>query len=53
MEHFGSVLKTMLSLYMAVTGGNDWSLYYSILGQLGSFYHFLFIAWLGRKRGVL
>lgn len=51
MEHFGSVLKTMLSLYMAVTGGNDWSLYYSILGQLGSFYHFLFIAWLGGKRG--
>mgnify|MGYP002803557489 FL=1 len=45
MEHFGSVLKTMLSLYMAVTGGNDWSLYYSILGQLGSFYHFLFIAY--------
>ena len=36
---------------MAVTGGNDWSLYYSILGQLGSFYHFLFIAWLGRKWG--
>lgn len=44
MSHFGSVLQTMLSLYMAVTGGNDWSLYYSLLEQLGSFYHTLFIA---------
>ncbi|CAK9109649.1 Sodium channel protein type 11 subunit alpha (NaN) (Sensory neuron sodium channel 2) (Sodium channel protein type XI subunit alpha) (Voltage-gated sodium channel subunit alpha Nav1.9) [Durusdinium trenchii] len=43
METFGSVLKTMLSLYMAVTGGNDWSMYYGILESLGSFYHLIFI----------
>lgn len=45
MAHFGSVLQTMLSLYMAVTGGNDWSLYYTMLEQMGSFYHILFIAY--------
>lgn len=45
METFGSVLKTMLSLYMAVTGGNDWSMYYGILESLGSFYHLIFIAY--------
>lgn len=48
MAHFGSVLQTMLSLYMAVTGGNDWSLYYTMLEQMGSFYHILFIARLSR-----
>ena len=48
MAHFGSILQTMLSLYMAVTGGNDWSLYYNMLEQMGSFYHILFIAQLSR-----
>eukprot|EP00913_Durusdinium_trenchii_P023960 g22502.t1 len=34
METFGSVLKTMLSLYMAVTGGNDWSMYYATCASM-------------------
>ena len=33
----------MVSLYMAVTGGNDWSEYHSTLEKLGSFYQHLFI----------
>ncbi|CAJ1392078.1 unnamed protein product [Effrenium voratum] len=44
-DHFGSVSLSMLSLYMAVTGGNDWSLYYWVLQELGSVYHFLFIGY--------
>mmetsp|Transcript_66846 Transcript_66846/g.157486 ORF Transcript_66846/g.157486 Transcript_66846/m.157486 type:complete len:582 (+) Transcript_66846:25-1770(+) len=43
-EHFGSVIRTMLSLYMAVTGGNDWSLYYSILATTG-IYQYLFLGY--------
>ena len=56
---FGSVLKSMrlgeakrpfvmpkrlrLSLYMAVTGGNDWSMYFDTLSQCGLFYTILFL----------
>eukprot|EP00931_Biecheleriopsis_adriatica_P003955 TRINITY_DN10569_c0_g3_i1.p1 TRINITY_DN10569_c0_g3~~TRINITY_DN10569_c0_g3_i1.p1 ORF type:complete len:721 (+),score=117.48 TRINITY_DN10569_c0_g3_i1:74-2236(+) len=43
MENFGSVSTSMLSLYMAVTGGNDWSAYYDVIRQTGSFYEVLFL----------
>jgi len=35
LEQFGSVQRAMLSLYMGTTGGNDWSLYYDMLSQIG------------------
>jgi len=37
-ENFGSVWLTMLSLYMAVTGGNDWSLYFNVVRGAGELY---------------
>jgi len=43
-NHFGSVVQTMLSLYMAVTGGNDWSLYYHLLQHTG-IYQYLFLGY--------
>ena len=33
--HFGSVSQTMLSLYMSVTGGNDWIVYFDIVQKTG------------------
>lgn len=33
---FGTVSKTMLSLYMAVSGGDDWHNFYDILQQVGT-----------------
>lgn len=35
-NHFGSVGRTMLSLYMSVTGGADWIIYYEILEYTGA-----------------
>lgn len=35
--------KPRLSLYMAVTGGNDWSMYFDTLSQCGLFYTILFL----------
>ena len=40
---FGSVQKGMLSLYMATSGGNDWSYYYNMLAQTGEMTAALFI----------
>jgi hypothetical protein len=34
MYHFGSVQKAVLSLYMATSGGNDWSLYYNLMWRV-------------------
>jgi len=34
MYHFGSVQRAMLSLYMATSGGNDWSLYYNLTARV-------------------
>merc|ERR1719162_1571493 len=42
-EHFGSMMKSMQSLYMAVTGGNDWSLYLGITQEAGTAYEVLFM----------
>jgi len=41
--YFGSVKLTMLSLFMAVTGGNDWSQYHDVLRLTGSGYPILFL----------
>ena len=32
-----------ISLYEAVTGGNDWALYYEVMLQIGSFYPAVFL----------
>jgi len=42
-ECFGSVQQAMLTLYMAVTGGDDWSNYYNILIHAGLPYGIAFI----------
>jgi hypothetical protein len=41
--NFGSVKLGMLSLFMAVTGGNDWSVYHDILQKISPFYEGLWI----------
>ncbi|CAE6912630.1 Scn11a [Symbiodinium sp. CCMP2592] len=45
MSTFGSVGDSMLSLYMAVTGGNDWSVYYEATIAMGSFYPVVFLSY--------
>jgi hypothetical protein len=42
-EKFGTMLATMLSLYMSVTGGNDWSVYYQVIAKAGPFYAGLYV----------
>merc|ERR1719453_2409357 len=42
-EYFGSLGQSMASLYMAVTGGNDWIVYYSVMQQAGVVFELLFI----------
>jgi hypothetical protein len=41
--HFGSMTKSMVSLYMAVTGGNDWALYYEVTEKAGPIYQTAFL----------
>lgn len=43
MGSFGSVSAAMLSLYMSVTGGNDWSYYYDVVGAGGRMYSALYL----------
>eukprot|EP00928_Gymnodinium_smaydae_P027241 TRINITY_DN21121_c0_g3_i1.p1 TRINITY_DN21121_c0_g3~~TRINITY_DN21121_c0_g3_i1.p1 ORF type:complete len:636 (-),score=113.04 TRINITY_DN21121_c0_g3_i1:51-1958(-) len=42
-EQFGSLAKTMLALYMSVTGGNDWIVFYRTTELAGSFYSSAFL----------
>jgi len=44
--YFGSVQISMVSLYMAVTGGNDWTVYYDSLQLAGHVYGLLFIVYI-------
>merc|ERR1712178_656207 len=43
MEHFGSLGASMKSLYMSVTGGQDWVVYVKIAAQAGWVYELSFI----------
>lgn len=48
-EHFGSVLRCMISLFYSVTGGNDWGVYADMMKHLGAHYvlfFFFYIAFL-------
>lgn len=40
---FGSMLKAMLSLYMAMTGGNDWGTLFRTVSYAGQSYALLFL----------
>jgi len=42
-SNFGSLAKTLVSLYMSVTGGNDWGDYFDIVSYAGVFYGVLFL----------
>jgi len=42
-DKFGSVLTSMLSLYMAVTGGEDWGKYYWTVRRCGRLYGHIFL----------
>jgi len=42
---FGSIRRSAISLYMAVTGGNDWAMYYNNIqkaGALAAFFYLFF-----------
>jgi len=43
MSEFGSVEKALLALYRAVTGGEDWSVFYRVVEVTGPLYTWLFI----------
>jgi len=42
-EMFGSIQRSTVSLYMAVTGGNDWSLCYDVVAESGAVPAVLFL----------
>jgi hypothetical protein len=42
-EYFGNVGRTVLSLFMAMSGGNDWVVFYDALDALGAFYRLMFL----------
>lgn len=41
--HWSSVLQAMKTLFLAITGGNDWSEYVSSMEATGEIYYFLFL----------
>merc|ERR1712232_1236156 len=42
-KFFGTLEDSIISLYMAMSGGNDWSAYYEALGQLPGQYRVCFL----------
>eukprot|EP00931_Biecheleriopsis_adriatica_P030172 TRINITY_DN17800_c0_g1_i1.p1 TRINITY_DN17800_c0_g1~~TRINITY_DN17800_c0_g1_i1.p1 ORF type:complete len:718 (-),score=129.89 TRINITY_DN17800_c0_g1_i1:212-2326(-) len=42
-EYFGSLDSAIIALYMSMSGGNDWAIYYVALQKIGSIYHQLFL----------
>eukprot|EP00413_Alexandrium_margalefii_P002315 CAMPEP_0204519758 /NCGR_PEP_ID=MMETSP0661-20131031/4900_1 /ASSEMBLY_ACC=CAM_ASM_000606 /TAXON_ID=109239 /ORGANISM="Alexandrium margalefi, Strain AMGDE01CS-322" /LENGTH=228 /DNA_ID=CAMNT_0051525273 /DNA_START=29 /DNA_END=715 /DNA_ORIENTATION=- len=45
--HFGSLNQTMLALFKATTGGNDWDVYYSMIAPSGWLLCALFVFFIG------
>eukprot|EP00930_Biecheleria_cincta_P068864 TRINITY_DN56694_c0_g1_i1.p1 TRINITY_DN56694_c0_g1~~TRINITY_DN56694_c0_g1_i1.p1 ORF type:complete len:590 (-),score=126.84 TRINITY_DN56694_c0_g1_i1:323-2092(-) len=47
-KYFGTLWPSFLSLYQAMSGGNDWGQYYDALGSMegNSFYVFLFVIYI-------
>jgi len=46
-QYLGSVQQAMLTLYMTATGGDDWSVYYSVVQSTGTFGATVFILYVG------
>lgn len=46
LETFGTVDRSALNLFMSMSGGNDWSLYYEALEGLGFGYRWFFLAFI-------
>merc|ERR1719329_6333 len=44
-EAWGSVARSMITAFKAVTGGEDWGLIYDDLGKVGEFYKNVFLAY--------
>jgi len=42
-RYFSGLSRTMLSLYMAVTGGDDWAVFYDLVAATGTFYALVFL----------
>lgn len=42
-DSFGGVYESMISLYKAVTGGDDWAVYYDVIAETGDFYAVVFL----------
>eukprot|EP00930_Biecheleria_cincta_P071644 TRINITY_DN59116_c0_g1_i1.p1 TRINITY_DN59116_c0_g1~~TRINITY_DN59116_c0_g1_i1.p1 ORF type:complete len:676 (-),score=104.39 TRINITY_DN59116_c0_g1_i1:74-2044(-) len=42
-KYFGTLERSFVNLYMAMSGGNDWTVYYDELAKMGSMYHYLFL----------
>merc|ERR1712232_220712 len=45
-EYFGSVYKSLMSLFKATTGGNDWDTYYGPLKKVGFVASLAFIVYI-------
>lgn len=45
LESFGTFKNTLISLYMAVTGGDDWSKYYDMMSCTGPIYGYAFLVY--------
>lgn len=43
-RYFGSLWSSILSLYCAVTGGEDWRVYYELVADVGPLYSCMFVA---------
>jgi len=44
--HFGTLDRSLLSLFMSMSGGNDWAMYYEALAPLGGYYTALFLTFM-------
>jgi len=43
---FGSIDRAIITLFMAMSGGNDWGVYYDLLGFVSPYYQVLFIVFI-------
>lgn len=45
-KYFGTLDRSFVNLYMAMSGGNDWTAYYDELEKMQSMYHYLFLVFI-------
>lgn len=46
-ERFGSIGDSILSLYLAITGGQDWGEVYKVISPIGPMYSYVFLGFIG------